>query len=53
MIVALITISALFTATAIQVQLALDGASEVAIFNIDDEFYARAESTKEQQFSYL
>ena len=35
-------------ATAIQVQLALDGASEVAIFNIDDEFYARAESTKEK-----
>ena len=35
-------------ATAIQVQLALDGASEVAIFNIDDEFYSRAESTKEK-----
>ena len=35
-------------ATAIQVQLALDGSSEVAIFNIDDEFYARAESTKEK-----
>ncbi len=35
-------------ATAIQVQLALDGASEVAIFNIQDDFYARAESTKEK-----
>ena len=35
-------------ATAIQVQLALDGASEVAIFNIDDEFYRRAEATKEK-----
>lgn len=35
-------------ATAIQVQLALDGASEVAIFNIDDEFYQRAEATKEK-----
>ncbi len=33
-------------ATAIQVQLALDGAKEVAIFNIDDEFYERAEGTK-------
>lgn len=33
-------------ATAIQVQLALDGASEVAIFNIKDEFYERAEQTK-------
>ena len=32
-------------ATAIQVQAALDGAAEVAIFNRDDEFYARAEST--------
>ena len=35
-------------ATAIQVQAALDGAAEVAIFNRDDEFYARAESTKEK-----
>lgn len=33
-------------ATAIQVQLALDGASEVHIFNIKDEFYERAEGTK-------
>ena len=33
-------------ATAIQVQLALDGAKEVKIFNIDDKFYERAESTK-------
>ncbi|MDD3184310.1 MAG: shikimate dehydrogenase [Anaerostipes sp.] len=33
-------------ATAIQVQLALDGAKEVKIFNIKDEFYERAESTK-------
>lgn len=32
-------------ATAIQVQAALDGAAEVAIFNRDDEFYARAEET--------
>lgn len=35
-------------ATAIQVQAALDGASEVAIFNRDDEFYVRAEGTKEK-----
>jgi shikimate dehydrogenase len=35
-------------ATAIQVQAALDGAAEVAIFNRDDEFFARAESTKEK-----
>lgn len=33
-------------ATAIQVQLALDGAKEVKIFNIKDDFYARAEGTK-------
>ena len=33
-------------ATAIQVQLALDGAKEVKIFNFDDKFYERAESTK-------
>ncbi|MDD2979406.1 MAG: shikimate dehydrogenase [Hespellia sp.] len=33
-------------ATAIQVQLALDGAQEVKIFNIKDDFYARAEGTK-------
>ena len=33
-------------ATAIQVQFALDGAKEVHIFNIKDEFYARAEGTK-------
>lgn len=33
-------------ATAIQVQLALDGAKEVKIFNIKDEFYQRAEGTK-------
>ncbi len=32
-------------ATAIQVQCALDGAKEIAIFNIADEFYARAEET--------
>lgn len=32
-------------ATAIEVQAALDGAAEVAIFNRDDEFYARAEGT--------
>ena len=35
-------------ATAIQVQFALDGAKEVHIFNIKDEFYARAEGTKEE-----
>lgn len=35
-------------ATAIQVQLALDGAKEVKIFNIKDDFYARAENTKEK-----
>lgn len=33
-------------ATAIQVQLALDGAKEVKIFNLKDEFYDRAQSTK-------
>ena len=33
-------------ATAIQVQFALEGAKEVHIFNIKDDFYARAESTK-------
>lgn len=32
-------------ATAIQVQVALDGCAELAIFNRDDEFYARAEDT--------
>ncbi|MDO4943157.1 MAG: shikimate dehydrogenase [Lachnospiraceae bacterium] len=32
-------------ATAIEVQAALDGAAEVAIFNRDDEFYERAEGT--------
>ncbi len=32
-------------ATAIEVQAALDGAAEVAIFNRKDEFYARAEGT--------
>lgn len=35
-------------ATAIQVQLALDGAKEVKIFNPKDEFFKRAESTKEK-----
>ncbi len=35
-------------ATAIQVQAALDGAAEVAIFNIKDDFYTRAEVTKEK-----
>ena len=33
-------------ATAIQVQLALDGAKEVNIFNVKDKFYERAEGTK-------
>ena len=32
-------------ATAIAVQTALDGASEIHIFNLDDEFYANAELT--------
>ncbi len=35
-------------ATAIQVQLALDGAKEVAIFNPKDDFLKRAEGTKEK-----
>jgi quinate/shikimate dehydrogenase len=35
-------------ATAIQVQLALDGAKEVKIFNPKDEFYQRAEGTKKK-----
>lgn len=33
-------------ATAIQVQLALDGAKEINIFNVKDKFYERAEGTK-------
>lgn len=33
-------------ATAIQVQLALEGASEIMIFNPKDDFYKRAEETK-------
>lgn len=33
-------------ATAIQVQLALDGAKEVHVFNVKDEFYERAKGTK-------
>ena len=36
-------------ATAIQVQLALDGAKEVAIFNPKDDFLKRAEGTKEKK----
>lgn len=35
-------------ATAIQVQLALDGAKEVRIFNPKDDFFQRAEGTKEK-----
>lgn len=35
-------------ATAIQVQLALEGAKEISIFNIKDNFFARAEGTKEK-----
>ena len=35
-------------ATAIQVQLALDGAKEVAIFNVRDKFFDRAEGTKDK-----
>lgn len=35
-------------ATAIEVQAALEGAAEVAIFNRKDEFYARAEGTVEK-----
>jgi shikimate dehydrogenase len=42
----LVVLGAGGAATAIQVQAALDGAAEVAIFNRDDEFFARAESTK-------
>lgn len=41
----LVVLGAGGAATAIQVQVALDGAAEVAIFNRDDEFYARAEGT--------
>lgn len=41
----LVVLGAGGAATAIQVQAALEGAAEVAIFNRDDEFYARAEST--------
>lgn len=35
-------------ATAIQVQLALEGAKEISIFNIKDNFFARAEGTKQK-----
>ena len=35
-------------ATAIQVQLALDGAKEVAIFNVKDKFFDRAEGPKDK-----
>ena len=35
-------------ATAIQVQLALDGVKEVAIFNVRDKFFDRAEGTKDK-----
>ncbi len=35
-------------ATAIHVQLALDGAREVRIFNVRDEFFERAEGTREK-----
>lgn len=35
-------------ATAIQVQCALDGAEEISIFNIKDDFYKRAEETIEK-----
>ncbi|AKA68772.1 shikimate dehydrogenase [Clostridium scatologenes] len=35
-------------ATAIQVQCALDGAKEISIFNIKDDFYKRAEETIEK-----
>jgi shikimate dehydrogenase len=35
-------------ATAIQVQLALEGAKEISIFNIKDNFFTRAEGTKEK-----
>ena len=41
----LVVLGAGGAATAIQVQAALDGAAEIAIFNREDEFYARAEST--------
>lgn len=41
----LVVLGAGGAATAIEVQAALDGAAEVAIFNRDDEFYARAEGT--------
>lgn len=35
-------------ATAIHVQLALDGAKEVRIFNVKDEFFTRAEGTRDK-----
>lgn len=44
----LVVLGAGGAATAIQVQAALDGAEEIAIFNRKDEFYTRAESTKEK-----
>ena len=42
----LVVLGAGGAATAIQVQAALDGAAEIAIFNREDEFYSRAEDTK-------
>ncbi|HIT59686.1 MAG TPA: shikimate dehydrogenase [Candidatus Fimousia stercorigallinarum] len=44
----LVVLGAGGAATAIEVQAALDGAAEIAIFNRDDEFYARAEGTVEK-----
>ncbi|MEE1312804.1 MAG: shikimate dehydrogenase [Lachnospiraceae bacterium] len=44
----LVVLGAGGAATAIQVQAALDGAAEIAIFNRDDEFYVRAENTREK-----
>lgn len=40
-------------ATAIQVQLALEGAKEIIIFNRNDPFFARAEETKEKILSNI
>ena len=41
----LVVLGAGGAATAIQVQAALDGAKQITIFNRQDEFYSRAEST--------
>lgn len=44
----LVVIGAGGAATALQVQSALDGAKEIAIFNQDDDFYQNAEKTRDK-----